>query len=136
VDDFVVQCNTLNFDGDKSLEKAKNLWMSRPVSCVSSAGSKVGELFIDSLRVMELEDLIRDAEEIEKEANSVMNEVNDLDEYNWIYSVERIYDKLKDILENVTSRRSNTGELTLTVSLHVEQGLNRCGRIIGWLVRF
>ena len=135
VDDFVSRCGSITFKGQTTLENARNLWNARPVLTQNCSCLKKCEAFVQSLNVQELYDLICDAEEVEKEAQSVMSKVRKLHKQDWIDKVHASFDQLKDIQENVTSRWKNNGQLTLTLSCELEADLRRMNDFVCWLVR-
>lgn len=136
VGDFISRCGNMAFKGQTTLDNARKLWSARPVTTQDCPCLTTCQMVIGSLNVQELNDLISDAEEVEKEAHCIIYKVNNLHEQGWIDAVQSISDQLKDILENVTSRRKNNGQLTLTLSHHLEEELSLKNGVLSWLVRF
>ena len=136
VGDFISRCGNMAFKGQTTLDNARKLWSARPVTSQDCPCLTMCQMFIGSLNVQELNDLISDAEEVEKDAHCIIYKVNNLHERGWTESVQSISNKLKDIQENVTSRWKNNGQLTLTLSHQLEEELSLKNGVVCWLVRF
>jgi hypothetical protein len=134
VDDFVSRCGDRIFKVQITLENARKIWNARPIIAQNSPCWTKCQMVIRSLSVDELDDLIRDAEDVEKEARAVISKASKLHESDWTNSILSIYDSFKDIQENMTSRRKNNGQLTLTLCPELVTELDLKNRFVCWMV--
>ena len=136
VDDFVSRCGNLAFKQQTTLESANYLWGARPAVPQHSPYWAKCQMFISSTNVQELKDLICDGDEVEKEAHSAVCSIKKLHERDWTENLQSIFERVKDIHENVTSRWKSNRQLTLTLDCHLQEELRLGYEFICWLVRF